>query len=108
MTGKTTANVRVKGKLPKDKALSFEGFVDWWKKNRKYRSEEENSRKLKEEIQQYEKKYQMSTSEFIRRYEKGEFEMDDNYNDFELSCWLTAYRAFQKRSKASDSRRKIK
>ena len=95
MPGKTSENI----------ALSFEEFVDWWKKNRKYRSKEENLRKLKEEMEYYEKKYQISTSEFIKRYEKGEFEMDDNYNDFELSCWSIAYRAFQRHSKTSDAQR---
>ena len=76
-------------------------------KNRKYRSKEENLKKLKEEMEHYEKKYQMSTSEFIDRYEKGEFEMDDNYNDFELSCWSTAYHAFQRHSDTLDTQRKI-
>lgn len=44
----------------------------------------------------YENKYKMTSSEFIERYEKGDFEMDDNYLDYELLDWEIGFRTYQR------------
>ena len=53
---------------------------------------------LKKIITRYEKKYHMSTEEFLTRFNNGEFEMDDNYLDYELAHWQGSYEAYQRLS----------
>ena len=38
-------------------------------------------------LAEYEKKYSMSSEEFLPRYKRGDFEMDDDYLDHELFDW---------------------
>ena len=51
---------------------------------------------LKKTIIGYEKKYHMTTEEFLPRFNSGEFEMDDNYLDYELLDWWEANNTYQK------------
>jgi len=80
----------------KDGVPSLEEFIGWWKTNRNNRSKEETIQHLEKEIKGYEEKYKMPTSEFIPRYERGEFEMDDNYLDYELARWRGAYLSYKR------------
>jgi len=68
----------------KIKPLSFEDFIESSRKKFPKKPKQEIFTKLKESISQYEKKYKMKTSDFIARYEQGEFEMNDDFDDSEL------------------------
>jgi len=75
---------------------SFEEFLAILEKNRSHCTKEDVVKSLKEEIEGYEKKYKMPTRKFVERYDKGEFEMDDSYPDYELAQWRGAYRSYQR------------
>ena len=74
---------------------SFEEFLENVKKHPP-KSRDEIIMELRQTITQYEQKYQMSTEEFIPRFEKGEFENDDNYVDHELFRWWSDYHSYIK------------
>ena len=90
--------VKVKEKkkeTARNRIPSFEEFLAILEKSRSYSTKEDVVKSLKEEIKNYEKKYKMKTSEFIKRYDSGEFEMDDSYPDHELFIWRNSYRSYQ-------------
>jgi hypothetical protein len=90
--------VKVKDKkkeAARSRIPSFEEFLAILEKNRSHSTKEDVIKSLKEEIEGYEKKYKMKTSEFIKRYDGGEFEMDDSYPDHELFIWRNSYRSYQ-------------
>ena len=72
------------------KLPSFEVFLKKVGKKIK-KPRDESIRELKEIMSRFEQKYSMSTEEFIPRFKQGEFEMDDNYLDYELLDWLNTY-----------------
>jgi hypothetical protein len=74
---------------------SFEEFLAILEKNRSHYTKKDVVKSLKEEIEGYEKKYKMKTSEFIKRYDGGEFETDESYPDNELFDWYSAYLSHQ-------------
>ena len=78
---------------------SFDEFLAIIEKNRSHCSKEDAVKSLEKEIEEYEKKHNMTTSEFIVRYDAGEFEMDDNYPDYELFRWSGAYHSYQRLQK---------
>jgi hypothetical protein len=80
-----------KNHITRERTPSFEELLVTLQKKRSRYTRENVIKSLKEEIESYEKKYKMSTSEFIKCYEKGEFEMDDRYPDNELFDWYSAY-----------------
>ena len=49
--------------------------------------------KLEANLRQYEQTYQMTSEEFIARYESGEFEMDDAFPGHELFSWWSDYQS---------------
>ena len=57
---------------------------------------------LKKNIAHYEKKYNMLTEEFLPRFRNGEFEMDDNFPDYELAHWQGSYEAYQRLSETKE------
>jgi hypothetical protein len=75
---------------------TLEEFVKRCEGKRNHRSKEDSIKLLEKEIQKYENKYKMTSSEFIERYEKGDFEMDDNYLDHELLDWEISYLTYQR------------
>ena len=83
--------------LQKDKT-SFPTFDDILKKinNNSRKSRDEIISDLKKIIIQYEKKYHMSTEEFLPRFKNGDYEMDDNYLDYELLDWWGTNNTYQK------------
>ena len=91
--------MRVRGKKEKKttriRIPSFEEFIDTLDKNRSHFSKEESIKSLKEKINAYEKRYQMTTSEFIKTFDKGEFEKDSKYPDHELFIWRNYCRIYQ-------------
>lgn len=80
----------------KPRILAFEEFLETSRKKHPPKSKEEIIQELKETIAHYEQKYQMSTEEFLPRYEKGEFEMNDHYDDGDLFEWRACYRSLQR------------
>ena len=84
-----------KEKAEKDRIPSFQEFLAMVEKNRSHCTKDDVIKSLREEIESYEKKYKMKTSEFIKRYDSGEFEMDDNFPDYELFIWRNSYRSYQ-------------
>ena len=78
---------------------NFDEFLAILEKNRSHCSKKDVVKSLKKEIEKYEKKYNMTTSDFILRYDAGEFEMDDNYPDYELFQWSGAYDSYQRLQK---------
>lgn len=69
---------------------TFEAFLKRAKR-RRTKSTAEIIRDLEARIACYEQQYEMSTEEFLPRYERGEFEMDDRYLDYELLDWWGNY-----------------
>jgi hypothetical protein len=84
---------------------SFEEFLREAKEYGKGQSKAQFLSSLKAQMEEYEKKYQMSTIEFIPRYEKGEFEMDDRYLNHELFAWSTAYETYQRLTSHKENQR---
>jgi hypothetical protein len=94
--------VKVKDKkkeAARSRIPSFEEFLAILEKNRSHSTKEDVIKSLKEEIEGYEKKYRMKTPEFIKRYDAGQFEMDDAYPDYELFRWRGAYHSYQRLKK---------
>ena len=83
----------VKTRFPK---LTFEEFIELSHKLHPPKSKKEIVRELKQQIREYEQKYNMKTRHFIVRYDKGDFEMDDNYNNGDLFEWKASYEALQR------------
>ena len=50
--------------------------------------------KLEANLRQHEQAYQMTTKEFIPRYESGEFEMNDAFPEHELFSWWCDYQSY--------------
>jgi hypothetical protein len=74
---------------------SFEEFLAILEKNRSHSTKEESIKSLKERIDAYEKRFKMTTLEFVERFDKGEFEVDSKYPDHELFIWRNYYRSYQ-------------
>jgi len=51
---------------------------------------------LKNNLADYERKYHIDSHDFIKRYEKGEFENNDKYPDHELFRWSSDYNSYIK------------
>lgn len=88
----------------KNRIPSFEKFLEDAKKYGKKQSKTQLLSSLKAQIEEYEKRYRMPTVEFIPRYERGEFEMDDRYPNHELFAWSAAYETYQRISAEEDNR----
>ena len=84
-----------KNQTTRSRILSFEEFLDILDKNRSHCSKEESIKSLKEKIESFEKRFKMTTLEFIERFDKGEFEEDSKYPDHELFIWRNYYRSHQ-------------
>ena len=86
----------------KEEKTTFPTFDEFLKKvnNHSPKSRENIILDLLKTMKHYEKKYQMTTEEFLPRFNKGEFEMDDNYLDYELAHWQGSYEAYQRLSEA--------
>ncbi len=72
------------------KKLTYEEFLARAEAQKGTHTKEQIVQELHENITRYEAKYKMTSEEFIPRYERGEFEMDDNYNEGELFLWDSA------------------
>ena len=75
---------------------SYEEFLESARKSNKFKSIDELIRSLKENISNFERKYQMTSKDFVNRFERGEFEGVDNYPDFDLFKWWSDYKSFKK------------
>ena len=84
--------------LEKKKELSpsFDEFLTSARKRSPHRSRHEIIIMLKNNIVDYEQKYQMNSKDFISRFEKGEFEKSDIYPDHELFRWWSDYHTYIK------------
>ena len=82
------------GKLKNEKIPSFQELVDDWNKNHSKYSEDDILSLLKERVAAFEAKYQIPTSEFVERYDKGDFEADDTYPGHDLFVWRSSYRKY--------------
>lgn len=81
--------------------ISTPAMNDEWQarlKKRPQRSTKEIITELRQIIEAYERKYRMTTNEFLPRYANGEFEMDDSYPDYEMAHWQGSYEAYQRLS----------
>lgn len=81
---------------------SFEEFLENVKKHPK-KSRDEIIMELRQTITHYEQKYQMNTADFVVRFEKGEFENNDNYLDHELFRWWSDYHSYIKLSNEEEA-----
>lgn len=90
--------------ITKNRIPSFEEFLKESKKHGKGQSKEQFLSLIKEQMVEYEKKYQMSTIDFIPRYEAGEFEMDDRYLNHELFDWSSAHETYQRMTSEEGNR----
>jgi hypothetical protein len=75
---------------------TFEEYSILWSKNHNRKTIKDIINQLGNIISQYEKKYKMTTPDFLVKYSEGEFEMDDNYLDHELAHWRGSYEAYQR------------
>lgn len=82
------------GKLKNEKTLSFQKLVDDWNENYSKYSEDDILSTLKERVTTFEAKYRMPTSEFVERYDRGEFETDDTHPGHDLFVWRSSYRKY--------------
>lgn len=82
----------------------FEAFVEQAQRTHPSKSKTEILRILQDRIRSYEKKYGMSSEEFIRRYEEGDFEMDDHYPDQDLFRWWSYCRGYRKHIESESER----
>jgi hypothetical protein len=82
---------------------TYEEFLANARKNFKSKSRDELLNYLEENISNYEKKYQMTSSDFANRFENGEFENVDDHPDQELFWWWSDYKSFQKLVKTKES-----
>ncbi|MBI5214139.1 MAG: hypothetical protein HY960_00130 [Ignavibacteriae bacterium] len=69
------------------KKFTYEEFIARAEAQKGTHTKEQLVQELRENIARYEAKYKMTSEEFIPRYERGEFEMDDNFDDGELFSW---------------------
>lgn len=77
---------------------TFEEYSNVWRKKHTRKNIKDIIKQLEKLITQYEQKYKMKTVDFLARYRKGEFEMDDNYIDYEFAHWQGSYEAYQRLS----------
>lgn len=82
---------------------SYETFLESARKNFKSKSIDNLISSLKENISNYELKYQMKSDIFANRFENGEFENLDDYPDHVLFRWWSDYKSFQKLTKKRES-----
>ncbi|MBI3194745.1 MAG: hypothetical protein HYZ34_09825 [Ignavibacteriae bacterium] len=81
------------------KKLTYEEFLARAEAQKGTHTKEQIVQSLRENIARYEAKYKMTSEEFIPRYEGGEFEMDDKYNDGELFLWDSALETIHRLSR---------
>ncbi|GEM_PF-5325158 len=77
---------------------TYEEYIKMAKEKIYSTTREEMLLRLKEAISNYEVKYRMTSEEFVPQYERGEFEMDERYLDYELLDWAGKYRRFRQLS----------
>ncbi|MFQ5864297.1 MAG: hypothetical protein ACE5IW_03615 [bacterium] len=72
---------------------TFEEFIDMSRNKFPAKSKDEIIEVLEKNILKYEKRYNMSSMEFIKRFDSGEVEERDDFPGHELFRWRSDYRS---------------
>jgi len=77
------------------KIPTYEEFLSYVNSTKGSKSKEHILAEIRKRINNYEMKYKMTSDDFIVKYERGDFEMDDNYLDYELLDWSGSYKHYK-------------
>lgn len=72
------------------KKPTYEEFISKIENSTHHHSSNKVLTEMRGRIAECERKYGMASAEFVTRYKRGDFEMDNTYNDGDLFLWNSA------------------